>query len=189
MASEVDDYDRDGASGRMVIVDEEAAALDKNDRKDPFADPFHTKRKRSKPGYDSDDSDLDDLRGIGGLDRAVRDTHGAKSMTHAKSVAHTHATARTNRTKAASQAASRASKATSRGTVTGARFKAKKAEGDTHADASNEPFAYWKLDKSLLNSRKQKAKGASKQLGNLLLADAPKRGAKAKDQVKRRKRE
>ena len=175
--SEEDDFARD-ALGKMVINEE------KED--DPFRDPYATKKKRKNPDNDSEDEDFEALKGIAGFARALQSTEGAASLSHAQSYARSHASKATTRRggKAASVASraqtSRTAKSNVSGVVGGKRFAAKKAHGDVGGGAPVEPFAYWKLDKTLLNRRKAKSRSASEKLGGLVNSDAPERGNKAK---------
>lgn len=74
-----DDYTRD-PEGKMVIMDEDAIARAKALKR----------KRRGDDDFDSDDSDFEDLRGVGGLDLAVREANKSsavqKAMADAKSV-------------------------------------------------------------------------------------------------------
>jgi hypothetical protein len=147
--------------GKLVIREEE--------------DPFSTKRrKRKKSDLDSDDSDLD--LGIHGLSAAIRDTKGAASLKQVGKYAHSQHTAVTRKSRAS--VVSRGSQKSR--DASHDRFKAKKASGDTQKGSVVEPFAYWRLDKNLLNSRKQKSRSAKSRLGHVVKSDTPARGQKAK---------
>ena len=174
--AETDDFARN-LEGKMVIND---------DDKDPFSDPYATKRKR-KNDADSDDSDFEELKGIAGFAKAFKSTENAKSLSKVASYVHSmgNKTVASRRSKAQTTASrgksSRGAPSVGGSDVAGGkRFAAKKAHGDVKGTAQVEPFAYWKLDKTLLNRRKAKSKGASDKLDGLVNSDAPQRGDKAK---------
>ena len=173
-----DDFER-GKDGRMVIKEEV---------------PLVGKRKRGdaeKAGFDSDDSDFEDLKGFTGLSLALK---GAKSVGQAASIA---ASLGGKSLGARSQGA-RSMGGRSRGTAaggeqgparrggqhTGDRFKAKKkgSGGDVKGNSKVEPYAYWPLDRKLLNRRVQKTKSAKSGLDRIVNAgkDGASKGHKAK---------
>lgn len=178
------------ALGKMVITEEPgehgrgATGLrSKRGEDDVFATPW-VKRKRPND-VDSDDSDLDDLKSVHGLQRAIKQTDNAASLKQAGAYAHSQRTSQTRRTgKTGASGASRPSSGKSRND-TAARFKAKRAGGDSKRGAAVEPFAYWRLDKNLLNPRAQKRRLAKGQLGGVVEAETPARGGKAKKKQKR----
>jgi hypothetical protein len=142
-------------------------------------------KKRPRPNdIESDDSDFDDLKSVIGLKGAYRKTDNAASLKQAGSYAHSQRTAQTRRT-GASGAASKAGRSSKGGSDTAARFKAKRAGGDTAGDSKVEPFAYWRLDKNLLNPRNQKQRAAKSKLGRVVASDTPARGSKAKAKQRR----
>ena len=156
--------------------------------------PLVGKRKRGdaeKAGFDSDDSDFEDLKGFTGLSLALK---GAKSVGQAASIA---ASLGGKSLGARSQGA-RSMGGRSRGTAaggeqgparrggqhTGDRFKAKKkgSGGDVKGNSKVEPYAYWPLDRKLLNRRVQKTKSAKSGLDRIVNAgkDGASKGHKAK---------
>lgn len=164
--SDDDDVAMDETTGRLVVKDLEAMQL--------------AKRKRGDDGYHSDDSDFDDIKHIGGARAAWRATRDAASVGYAATQA-----SRGRMTTAASARSKVSVKSTK--TLGGARFKAKRAGGDVKGKSAVEPFAYWKLDRKMLNKRTHKRSGASKELSNVVggaRAGAAK-GAKAKRQRRR----
>lgn len=120
-------------------------------------------------------------QGIAGAREAWRSTKDAASVRYAATQASrgrmsaggaTSATHRSSRSISASS------------TLGGARFKAKKAGGDVKGKSKVEPFAYWKMDRKMLNKRAHKRTSASKGLSSVVggaRAGAAK-GAKAKRQ-------
>lgn len=147
-----------GKDGRMVIREETL---------------LNQKRKRSEAdeaGFDSEDSDFEDLKDISGLSLAIR---GAKSVD-------------TNRYDDGSGGASRRQGGKSASTKsnpeqrrnaqhTGDRFKSRKAGGDVKGKAKVEPYAYWPLDRKLLNRRAAKSRGAKKGLDKVINTGKSKR--------------
>ena len=63
------------------------------------------------------------------------------------------------------------------------------AGGDTKGSAKVEPYAYWPLDKRLMNRRQQKSKGAKEGLDKIVVAarEGAARGNKAKRQRQQQK--
>ncbi len=164
--------------GKLVINDEEGAAEAKRQRK----------RRRGGDDYNSDDSDFEDLRGIAGLDAAMRDAGQSVRF-----VAPSHAPSRGGAMSVGGR--SRGGRSNASGSVAGSRrgpaaqhsgdrYKPKQAStgGDVKAKAKLEPYAYWQFDRKMLNRRRGKQAEASKGLGSLVRgaqAGAAK-GAKAK---------
>ena len=171
-----------GKDGRMVIREEV---------------PIIGKRKRGdaeRAGFDSDDSDFEDLKGYTGLELALK---GSKSVAQAPTIA---ASLGGKSLGARSQGArsaggrSRAStgggggggqQARRGGQHTGDRFKSKKGAtgGDVKGGSKVEPYAYWPLDRKMLNRRAQKTRVAKSGLDRVVSAakgGAGVKGAKAK---------
>jgi ribosomal RNA-processing protein 12 len=173
------------ADGRMVIDDPEEEERAKAAAK-------RAKRKRGGEEFliDSEDSDYDDLRGYApGIERALM---GAKSVRFAPSVAGGKSLGGKSR---GGRSAGGVSTKSGRGAAhSGDRFKPKKGGtgGDSKGSNGVEPYAYWQLDRRMLNRRRGKQAGASKQLGSLVKAAqaGAAKGAKAKRQAaaKRHKR-
>lgn len=154
--------------GKLVFREEEGD--------DVMASPRRPKRKRGDP--DSDDSDFEDLKGVAGLSGAIKATRNAKSLQGAAKYAHSHKSGESRRSRATTAAgAPRAERAAQH---SGAKFKSKKAAGDSQRGSKVEPYAYWRLDKNLLNTRKAKSRGAKATLGGVIRTDAPAKGRKAK---------
>lgn len=174
-----DDFERN-KDGRMVIREEV---------------PVIGKRKRGdaeEAGFDSGDSDFEDLKGYTGLSLALK---GSKSVAQAPSIA---ASLGGKSLGARSQGA-RSMGGRSRGTAadgqakrggqhTGDRFKANKkgAGGDVKGNSKVEPYAYWPLDRKLLNRRVQKTKSAKSGLDRVV--SAAKAGAAKGNKAKRARR-
>jgi hypothetical protein len=173
----VEGFARD-ASGKMLISEELSTRKGKEKDTDFFA-PKQGKRRRPREG--SEDSDLEDMGRVFGLKEAYRKTADADSLKHVSKYAHSQATARSRRT-----AATAASKASSHSkSDPAAKFKAKKADGDTKGGNKVEPYAYWKLDRNLLNTRSQKRRSAKAKLGGSVSVAGPARGAKARKKFRR----
>ncbi|PSC74246.1 ARM repeat superfamily [Micractinium conductrix] len=160
------------AAGRLVINDEKK------------------KRKRADDGWDSEDSDFEDLKGFerSGLSLALR---GAKSVALAPTIAASLA-GRTlgGRTAGGQTAGGRSAGGKSVGGASvashgarsarhakgaqhsGDRFAAKKkgTGGDVKGSAKVEPYAYWPLDRRLMNRRAQKSRGAKQGLDKIVAA-------------------
>ena len=121
--------------GRLIINEE---SKDKQKRgRDDFLD-----------GFDSDDSDIEDIKSIHGAHLALK---GAQSIAKASSYAGT----------IHSRGGKR--KQNERGSHhSGDRFKAKSkgTGGDVKGKSAIEPYAYWPLDRKMLNRRQQKTKSA-----------------------------
>lgn len=133
------------------------------------------RRKRKHGDVDSDDSDFEDLRGIAGLGAAIRSTKNAESLKGAAKYAHSHKSGLSRKSRA-----SVASGAARGHQHSGAKYRSKKAAGDSQHGSKVEPYAYWRLDKNLLNTRKAKSRGAKSTLGSVIKTDAPSKGNKAK---------
>ncbi|GAB4822579.1 hypothetical protein N2152v2_009625 [Parachlorella kessleri] len=180
-----DDFERDGA-GRMVIKEEKVKG---------------GKRKRDDHGFDEDDSDFEDLKGFTGLSLALK---GAKSVALAPSIAASlgnrslgaksagaktlggkYLGARSAKSAGGRSARSEQQRGRERGMQhSGDRFRAKKkgTGGDVKGSSGVEPYAYWPLDRKMLNRRQQKSKGAQKGLEKIIAAakDGAAKGRKAK---------
>ncbi|KAK9864417.1 hypothetical protein WJX84_009705 [Apatococcus fuscideae] len=178
-AAEPDDFERD-AGNRMIIKEDVRPVL---------------KPKRKRGGgldaADSEDSDFDDLRGIHGATAAARDA--AKSVRFAASgpASNRGGTAASSR---AGTMVSRRSKARSQMSVgsagnkshSGSRFKAKKgAGGDTKGSSKVEPYAYWPMDRRMLNRRPDKKREARAGLAGVVKGST--KAANKASRAKRRK--
>lgn len=184
----------DGSTARALVrtaarrdEDDEAVEFERNplgklvfredEGDDVMASPRRAKRKRS--GHvDSDDSDFEDLRGVAGLSGALKATKNAESLKGAARYAHSHKSGVSRKSRGS--AASGGPRGSRAAQDSGAKFKAKNAAGDSQRGSKVEPYAYWRLDKNLLNSRKAKSRGAKATLGGVVKRDAPAKGRKAK---------
>ncbi|BDA46153.1 RRP12-like protein [Coccomyxa sp. Obi] len=175
-----DDFAR-GNDGKMIIRDDDAP-------------PGGKRKRRAGGGFDdrlSDDSDFDDLRHIGGLAAGMRSA-SAKSVALAQTVATNTKTARTSRPGGGSarsvggRSVGGRTSATAKGRQhSGDRFKSKgKAGGDQKGSSRVEPYAYWPLDRKMLNRRPSKKKEAQEGLDQMVRAakSGAARGNKAKRQ-------
>lgn len=115
--------------------------------------------------YDESDEDSDDviLRGITGQELALK---GSQSMAKAASYAGI-----------TSRYGDRASKKkVSRGSsISGDRFRSIKSGGDVKGKSKVEPFAYWPLDRRLMNRRQHKTKAAKDALRAVVNAGGKRR--------------
>lgn len=153
-----------GDDGRLIIKEESSG---KKRVRDTFMD-----------GFDSDDSDIEDIKGISGASLALK---GATSIAKAGSYAGTTAqrsiggTSRGNR------------KQQERGSLhSGKQFKSKKnVRGDVKRQSKVEPYAYWPLDRKLLNRRQHKTRHAKAGLDKVV--NAAKDGALQGQKAKRRR--
>eukprot|EP00798_Chlamydomonas_sp_ICE-L_P031075 gene31075-6202_t len=150
-----------------------------------------SKRKRTADqGYDSDDSDFDDLRSIGGLSQAMKSAE--KSVHFAKSVAQGSAISKALSRKSDGSRASGGTRDGAKATAkhSGDRYKpkSKTAGGDTKGRSKVEPYAYWQFDRKMLNRRKAKHESASKSLGTVVKRTSALKGEKAKSQASKSKR-
>jgi ribosomal RNA-processing protein 12 len=152
--------------GRMVIREEV---------------PLIGKRKRSNndaadAGFDSGDSDFEDLKGYSGLTLALK---GSKSVAQTQNIAASlggkslgakSMGGRSHRTSATGTGDKKQNR--HGGQHTGDRFKAKKsgAGGDIKGSSKVEPYAYWPLDRKMLNRRVQKTKTAKSGLDRVVSA-------------------
>jgi ribosomal RNA-processing protein 12 len=123
-------------------------------------EPTDKKRGRERSfmdDYDSDDSD-EDLRSIGGAELALK---GAQSLAKIASYAGT-----VKRV----QDSKRIKKNNRGSNLSGERYKSKRTGvgGDVKGKNKLEPFAYWQLDRSLMNRRQHKSKRAKQELKNLV---------------------
>jgi len=167
-----DDFQREG--GRMVIREEEAEGV--------FDDERGGKRKRNRnDGFDSEDSDFDDLKGFSGISLALK---GSKSIAQASSIAASLGGKSLARSQGG-RGTDRQGAPKARGSHhTGDRFKSRKkgTGGDVKGNSKVEPYAYWPLDRKLLNRRVQKTRTAKAGLDRVVKAaeDGAARGRKAK---------
>lgn len=148
MAEDAITFDR-GDDGKLIISEE-------------------SKKKRGREAevdYVDSDDDSDDeiLRGITGQELALK---GSQSMAKAASYAGT-----------LSRYGDRASKKKAgRGSsISGERFKSTKAGGDVKGKSKVEPFAYWPLDRRLMNRRQHKTKAAKDALKAVVNAGGKRR--------------
>ena len=176
--------------GRLVINAEEAAAGNGKTSK---------KRKAAaEDGYDSGDSDFDDVRGAAVDARAAwRATAGARSLASgaAKSAARSVAakssggrSARTDATRKTSSASHSAERfRASKGGASGDVVKNKKGSKGKGGSNAVEPYAYWPLDRKMLNRRPTKARVAAGGLEKVVAAGRAGAKAAARDAKRRRK--
>jgi ribosomal RNA-processing protein 12 len=181
-----------GEGGRMVIREEEGEGGGKRKR---AAGEDH--------GMDSGDSDFEDLKGFSGLELALR---GSKSVAQAPSIAASlGGRSRGARTEGGRSRGGRTEGGRSRDGRTeggrsapgdrrgaqhsGDRFKAKGkgAAGDVKGGSRVEPYAYWPLDRKLLNRRAQKTRSAKQGLDRIVTAakEGAARGSKAKKRARK----
>ena len=183
--------------GRLMINAEEAAAKSGGSK--------NKKRKAAaaaEDGYDSGDSDFDDVRGAAVDARAAwRATAGAKSL--ASGAARTAAASvKSSGARSARSGRTDATRKTSSASHSAERFRASKggASGDvvknrkggsskSGGKASNavEPYAYWPLDRKMLNRRPTKARVAAGGLEKVVAAGRAGAKAAARDAKRRRK--
>lgn len=172
---DVDDHFERGEDGRIIIEDEE--------------EDTSVKRKRTEArdaGFDSDDSDFEDLKGFTGLSLALRGTTSVAASSVARSMGEKSKKSlsvggkSSRREDKAQNSKQRAQKSQ----YTGERFRAKKggAQGDVKGKSKLEPFAYWPLDRNLMNRRASKARGARQGLDKIVTAamSGAAKGRKAK---------
>ncbi|GLI63541.1 hypothetical protein VaNZ11_006530 [Volvox africanus] len=187
-----DDFNRDPGTGKLVINEDEDDGGGRGGNK---------KRRHTGmgvDGYDSDDSDFDDLRGVADLkyalkkagdSRSVRFAEAAKSVVGARSIGgrSVGAASAGGRSAGGRSTASGASGkgAGGKGAHSGDRFRAKKAAGDVRGKAKVEPYAYWSLDRRMLNRRRGKQAAASDKLASIVSGarEGAAKGAKAKRQA------
>ncbi|KAG2424708.1 hypothetical protein HXX76_014284 [Chlamydomonas incerta] len=182
-------FTRDPATGKMVIAEEAGDGEGGAGRK--------RRRGKDASGYDSDDSDFDDLKGVADLKYAMKKAGESKSVRFAearsqggRSVGGHSAGGRSEggrsaggrsaggRSEGGRSTASRGGKSAH----SGDRFKAKGATGDVKGKSKVDPYAYWTLDRRMLNRRRGKQAAASAKLESIVggaQAGALK-GAKAK---------
>lgn len=173
------------ASRRMVRMNVRRSALQQQRRKEEDEIEFEQgedgrlivkeERKSSKrarddflDGFESDDSDIEDIKGIQGASLALR---GAQSIAKASSYAAT--------AKSGALSTRSLDKKRQKGSQhSGKRFKAKGTGGDVKGKSSLEPYAYWPLDRKLLNRRTQKSKSAREDLRQIVGASKDRRSKK-----------
>lgn len=173
------------ASRRMVRMNVRRSALQQQRRKEEDEIEFEQgedgrlivkeERKSSKrarddflDGFESDDSDIEDIKGIQGASLALR---GAQSIAKASSYAAT--------AKSGALSTRSLDKKRQKGSQhSGKRFKAKGTGGDVKGQSSLEPYAYWPLDRKLLNRRTQKSKSAREDLRQIVGASKDRRSKK-----------
>lgn len=165
-------YER-ASDGRIVILDEEKAAA--------------AKRRRVGGAEDSEDEDseLEELFGdrrpgkaksVGG--QSLRSLGGKSTRTMG------------GRSAGASTKGGRSQGGKSRFEQhSGDRFQSRKAQGDVKGKQKVEPYAYWPLDRKMLNKRSAKKRAAEKGLEKVVRAvkGGVAKGLKAKRQAKGRK--
>ena len=161
-AARADEGERElprGDDGRLFIEDEEAKGR---------AKALKRKRVGEEAWLDADDSDNEDLRGFAGLDAAAKSVANAKSVRFAPSIA---ASLAGKSVASHKSGGSHRSSGTQRGQQhSGDRFKAKKAGtgGDVKGGSKVEPYAYWQMDRKMLNRRRGKQAVASKGLAGVV---------------------
>ena len=178
--------------GRLMINAEEATGGKNGSSK---------KRKalaaaEAADGYDSGDSDFDDVRGAAVDARAAwRATAGAKSLASgaARSVAaksFKSSGARSARTDATRKTSSHSAERfrASKGGASGDVVRSKKGgtKSGKSGASSVEPYAYWPLDRKMLNRRPTKARVAAGGLEKVVAAGRA--GARAARDAKRRRK-
>ncbi|GIL64267.1 hypothetical protein Vafri_18268 [Volvox africanus] len=184
-----DEFNRDPGTGKLVINDDEDDGGGRGGKK---------KRRHTGigvDGYDSDDSDFDDLRGVADLkyalkkagdSRSVRFAEAAKSLAGARSSGgRSVGAASAGGRSAGGRSTASGKSAGGKGAHSGDRFKAKKAAGDVKGKAKVEPYAYWTLDRRMLNRRRGKQAEASGKLASIISGarEGAAKGAKAKRQA------
>ena len=140
--------------GKLIIAEEKSDT--KKRGRDEFLD-----------GFDSDDSDIEDIRSIHGASLALK---GSTSIARASSYA--------GITRSLGPDSAGKRKKIERGSNhTGDRFKAKSkgTRGDVKGKSAIEPYAYWPLDRKMLNRRQQKTRSAKRGLDKVV--NAAKEGA------------
>lgn len=149
--------------GRLIISEEKKET--KKRERDDFLDQF-----------DSDDSDIEDIRSIHGANLALK---GTKSIARASSYAGTIKSRAPNVGKRKTNER--------RPNHSGDRFKAKSrgTGGDVKGKSAVEPYAYWPLDRKMLNRRQQKTRSAKQGLDKVV--NAAKEGALKGKKAKRRR--
>ena len=143
---------------------EDGITFDRGDDGKLIINEESKKRGRDEGEYEDSDEDSDDviLRGITGQELALR---GSQSMAKAASYAGI-----------TSRYGDRGSKKVSRGSsISGDRFKSGKAGGDVKGKSKVEPFAYWPLDRRLMNRRQHKTKAAKDALKAVVNAGGKRR--------------
>ncbi|PNW69821.1 hypothetical protein CHLRE_19g751197v5 [Chlamydomonas reinhardtii] len=183
-------FTRDPTTGKMVIAEEDGGDGEGGAGR-------KRRRGRDASGYDSDDSDFDDLKGVADLKYAMKKAGESKSVRFAeaksqggRSMGGRSAGGRSEggrsaggrsaggRSEGGRSTASRGGKSAH----SGDRFKAKGATGDVKGKSKVDPYAYWTLDRRMLNRRRGKQAAASAKLESIVggaQAGALK-GAKAK---------
>jgi len=176
--------------GRLMINAEDAAGKNGGSKK--------RKAAIAEDGYDSGDSDFDDVRGAAVDARAAwRATAGAKSLASgaARSVAASGKSlggrsARTDATRkssggGASHSAERFR--ASKGGASGDVVRNGKGGGKKSSSGPVEPYAYWPLDRKMLNRRPTKARVAAGGLEKVVAAGRAGAKAAARDAKRRKK--
>ncbi|KAK9845416.1 hypothetical protein WJX81_006006 [Elliptochloris bilobata] len=178
-----------GEGGRWVI----------NEERDAGAAVGGKRKRRPGGGLDdraSDDSDFDDLRARGGRGGGAAGA-SAKSVrfagsTAGRSTAGRSTAARSRGGSASARSAGARSRASNRSQAAGSqhsgeRFRARKggAGGDVKGSSRVEPYAYWPLDRKLLNRRPGKKAAAEQGLQAMVHTAKGAKGARGKG--KRRK--
>ena len=113
---------------------------------------------------DDSDSDFDDLRQFerSGLALALK---GSKSVANAPSIA---ASFKSTQRDVRSEGGASRKRQASKSNTGGERYKPKRAGGDVKGKAKLEPFAYWPLDRRLLNVRREKRKEGQEGLKKIV---------------------
>lgn len=149
--------------GKLIIAEENKDA--KKRGRDEFLD-----------GFDSDDSDIEDIKSIHGASLALK---GSTSVARASSYAGT--------IRSSGNVGGKRKKNERGSNHSGDRFKAKSkgTGGDVKGKSAIEPYAYWPLDRKMLNRRQQKTRSAKQGLDKVV--NAAKEGALKGRKAKRRK--
>eukprot|EP01025_Chloroclados_australasicus_P000483 TRINITY_DN10247_c1_g1_i1.p1 TRINITY_DN10247_c1_g1~~TRINITY_DN10247_c1_g1_i1.p1 ORF type:complete len:1294 (-),score=185.64 TRINITY_DN10247_c1_g1_i1:300-4106(-) len=132
----------DTDSGGKILIQE-----------DDLSGKKRKKREIDDMDVDGEDSDEDELRNVAGIKSSKSETSRSTKMTSFSSK-------------------SNKSKVSNKSIHSGDRYKAKKggAGGDAKGKAKLEPYAYWKLDRRMLNKRKYKRKNAKYDLDKVVNA-------------------
>lgn len=155
------------AAGQFVFKEEKENGGKKHGDDDPLSTKWRKRRRPDTAAEESDDSEFEDMRGVAGLPAVLKGTQGAQSLKGASKYA------------SGASMKSKASRASDPGQLSGAKYKAKKASGDNQGGNRVEPFAYWRFDKNMLNTRANKNQRAKSQLGSMVKTGVV-RGNKAK---------
>ncbi len=115
------------------------------------------RKRRGDDNFDSDDSDYEDLRGVAGLDAAVRDANKSAAVRRAVAAGTGSVGGHTVKTQGGKSQGDKsrggqttASKKQGPSLHSGERFKAKSTSGgDVKGRSKVEPYAYWQFDRKV----------------------------------------